>query len=241
MNTEMLKPILIYGSLAIVTVVLAWYIYHSLRKADQGYKMMASTFAQAGLYPVGKLPTNAQVLDATQPLQFVGTYRGLPAGYNQGRAAISFYTQKVRYQSADPNSYYSFATGMEFWVGEHLNGPSLAIFERNDPTWNLLSAGLIPQNEVQFVDIAFANRFHVRCDSGEWALKLISPQLRKALLAMPFVFLLVHQGKVIFVMAFSGENFAKAFGKDLRQTTQEPKQFLEAAWLLANEIIQQSN
>lgn len=172
-----------------------------------------------GLHPVNSGKSGAAAFFSTSGAEFRGTYKGWPAGYNQGAGASV--KQSIHTQAG------SVATGSEFWVGEALAAPPLAVTERNDDSLKRLNVTW-PRTDVATGDAAFDQRFRVRCDDPAFAQRVLTPSARQWIAQAPVPLLMVHQGRVVFPLTRAPS--------DPQLMMKQPELFLDTAGAVAHEI-----
>jgi hypothetical protein len=134
---------------------------------------------------------------------FAGTYQGIRCGYHWGKTA-----HLLNRVGTDVGV---LTAGSEFWATLGFDGPPLAIVERNDKGWKKFEGHVVPRAEVPTGHAAFDQRFRVRCDDPAWVQRVLRPGVCDALLAVPLLFLVQTDEKVIFPLYFDGQRLFEKF------------------------------
>lgn len=132
--------------------------------------------------------------------RYVGTFRGLRAGYNLGESAESAGRTSMRSRASLPHLGLSFASGSELWVELPDGAPALAVVERKDLP---VVAPDLPR-APEMGHRKFDRRFAVSAHSPALARAVLTPAMQQRLLAQPHVSLVADQGAVRFVITARG-------------------------------------
>lgn len=150
--------------------------------------------------------------------RFVGTYKAWSAGYCQGWSAAVRRTMHV-------GTYIPVSIGMEFWLGEGLAGPDLAIVERGAVPETTMK---LPKTRVPTGDADFDKRFLVLCDVPSFVSQVVTPNVRSSMSRAPVPCLIFHAGRVLYPILRSIP--------DAQRFAQLVPTFLDTCGALAQEI-----